>query len=448
MSSLTQNIESHLGFKLRWIHIVLTGALSLCALGAVVFSYFQLGLNNFFFLLMGMFSIAAIFYNPRVGLYLSVFIVFSGIVWGFEISDGFLIVVFLTGISWLIHVFVRQDFSVPIDKQMLYIAGFMFFALFSCCFAYDPFQGLKVFVEFLKLAVLYFLVICIITEKKQFITFLKILSMSVILSILFGFYNMYTGLAEGDLFSVVTRIRGLTGDPNILANHALLVLPMFFLLFLHYKTAGKRLLMITGTIVLILGIVISFSRSGSIGLFFIMSYFFWRLRANRKIFITGLLLITIILFLIPSVFWQHLTTLSDISNDPSLRWRARLYVGAASLFLENPLTGIGLGNFVLISNQFFHRYLVVHNTYLEIAVETGIFGLIMFLLIIFFTFQNFQTGIKSFFEKNDQLMVTIGKSLVIGLIAFLITAIFLSLQTYFVLWIIISLSVVYKRISM
>lgn len=447
MSSLSKNIESHFGFKVPWIYIVFAVLFLLVILCAFVFFYNQLGLSKLFVILAGISVVAVIFYNPLVGLYLSIFIAFSGIVWGFEIPYGFLGVVFLTGIAWLANIFIKRNFSFPLDKQLLYITGFLFFALFSCFFAYDPIFSLGIFVNFLKLVILYFLIICLITEKKHFVIFLNIIIISVIISVLFGFYSLYVGVATGDLVSLAARVHGLTGDPNILANHALFVLPMFIFGLLHSKSKRIKLVMMAGIFILVLGIITSLSRSGSIGLVFIIGYFFWRLRGNKKIVIAGGLLILLGLFLIPSLFWEHLTTLSDISRDPSLRWRARLYVGAASLFLEHPITGIGLGNFVLISNQFAGKYLVVHNTYLEIAVENGIFGLIMFLLIIFFTFQNFKIGIRLSLEKNDEKMALFGRSLMIGFSGFLITTLFITLHGYFVFWIIFSLSVVYKRIS-
>ena len=175
--------------KFRWIHIVSLGIISLVLILSFTFLYLQFNLNNLIFLIIGWLAILTIFYKPRYGLYAAICIAFSGIVWGFEIPYGFLGVVLLTGFTWLLHTFIKFDFSFPIDIQFIFIIGFLFFALFSCYFAHDQIVALKTFINYLKILIFYLLLIFLITKKDHFIILLQVLIISILFSIVFGFYD-------------------------------------------------------------------------------------------------------------------------------------------------------------------------------------------------------------------------------------------------------------------
>lgn len=72
----------------------------------------------------------------------------------------------------------------------------------------------------------------------------------------------------------------------------------------------------------------------------------------------------------------------DISSG-----RTRLYLWAIKLFIENPLFGIGWGNFrtSVVGNVTLATELETHNIYLQLLCETGIIGFLGFILL-FFTF--------------------------------------------------------------
>jgi O-antigen ligase len=74
--------------------------------------------------------------------------------------------------------------------------------------------------------------------------------------------------------------------------------------------------------------------------------------------------------LILSIF--ELINGEDISNG-----RSALYAVAWELFLENPLFGIGFGNFRIYGSQIIGSVTNVHNIYLQLLCELGIFGAII-----------------------------------------------------------------------
>lgn len=69
---------------------------------------------------------------------------------------------------------------------------------------------------------------------------------------------------------------------------------------------------------------------------------------------------------------------SDFTSD-----RSTLWLNAINLFKQNPLFGIGLGQFFIVN------HIDVHNMYLQCLCEQGIIGLLLFILPL--TFSLFQS---------------------------------------------------------
>ncbi|RKY84461.1 hypothetical protein DRQ09_08630, partial [candidate division KSB1 bacterium] len=198
---------------------------------------------------------------------------------------------------------------------------------------------------------------------------------------------------------------------------------------------------------LIAGVVLSFSRGGAISLFIVLLILLFIKRKERFVWIPGVITILFFVFFIPVEFWERINTLSSFSSGMSLRNRLRLAEGALTIFINNPLFGIGLGNFTGVSNRFIYFHQNVHNTFLEIAAETGIFGLSSFVLILLICFKNMVKSCKKFFATGQMENYIIAKSIFIGFTGFLVSSLFLSLEFDFVFWIIIALSSILSIIS-
>ena len=122
-------------------------------------------------------------------------------------------------------------------------------------------------------------------------------------------------------------------------------------------------------------------------------------------------------------------------------------MGAVRLFLENPIFGVGIGNFILLSREFVLRHLVAHNIVLQIASEIGIFGCIFFMLAFFRTFANLRIARKRFELEGAETLALIIHGLSIGFFGILIGAMFLSIQEYFVIWTIFGFSVALRHMA-
>lgn len=239
--------------------------------------------------------------------------------------------------------------------------------------------------------------------------------------------------------------RGISGSVNVMSYSMLLKLP--FILYYSITKKFSRFYLIFITVLIIYAVVAIFqTRSALIALLFILivqTIFFSRFLDNTFIKSIRRLIIPLFLpFLISSIFisiqsqvfsvssiQDRVQTLSNIENDESVSSRLRYVTHALKSFKQNPILGIGVGNWEIESIKYdranMNNYTVpyhVHNDYLEILAESGIPAVIFYfgpLFIICFLLLKF---ILSLSNNNDQKLFYI--SLLCALFIYLLDSLF------------------------
>jgi len=349
-------------------------------------------------------------------------------------------VVFITGISWVINKFIGFDFEFRIEKtQFFSICLFLFFAILSIFAAADIIQGFRTLLQFFKLIIFYILFINLVDSEKKLKIVIYCLLAFMVISILYSLFQLYTGLGGSAIELLANRMRGLGGDPNIFAARIIFIIPFSFLMIFHSKSVWTKIFFAGILGVLIAGIAFSLSRGGALSLAVVILILLFMKRKIKLVWIFGLLMLIFIVIFLPGEFWERINSLSNINLGMSMRNRLRLAKSALTLFTENPFLGAGLGNFIVLSNKFVYIHQVAHNTFLEVAAETGIPGLCSFLLLIAAGFGNVMISKKRFLSAGKTFHALLSESVFVGFIGFLISSIFLSLETDFVFWTILSL---------
>jgi len=101
--------------------------------------------------------------------------------------------------------------------------------------------------------------------------------------------------------------------------------------------------------------------------------------------------------------WQRLMSIFILRGDSSTSFRMNVYDSAIHMFQDNPIYGVGVGNKVF--REIYGLYMLsgfdalsCYCIYLEMAVESGIFALITYLL---FAFTLIFSGVKAFLNSKD-----------------------------------------------
>jgi O-antigen ligase len=189
----------------------------------------------------------------------------------------------------------------------------------------------------------------------------------------------------------IQRIEGydapLTQNPNDLALMLNLVLPLCAGLFFSTRSRAARALLLGVMSLHATAVVMTFSRAGFLTLAASVLIYAFKLGRRGAWGPVAALVVILALALpfLPSGYDERLATITDMESDTThsaqSRWRD---LGAASsLVLEHPLIGAGVGMDVLALNELRGaEWLSVHNAYLQYAVDLGLPGLLLFLLLL------------------------------------------------------------------
>jgi probable O-glycosylation ligase (exosortase A-associated) len=189
----------------------------------------------------------------------------------------------------------------------------------------------------------------------------------------------------------VGRIQGyggpMTGNPNDLALTLNLVLPLTVALFFLTKRPAWRAVLL-GIIALdLMAIVLTFSRGGFLTLALSAGIVMWRItrRVGPKYILMAAGLLIVLAPLVPSSYYTRISTITDVEADAtnSAEERQEDIVVAIGYIARHPVVGSGIGTNDLAMNEARGvRWAAVHNAYLQVGMDLGLPGLILYVLVI------------------------------------------------------------------
>ena len=278
----------------------------------------------------------------------------------------------------------------------------------SLIYAENLIEGIITFSKFFSLFTSFSLIIYIVFKSK--IDFIKLFFMFIVVALIAETYvinsKIYQSVVlDGNFLTRSMDFRGFTGNINISSFSILIKLPVLIYLIYNEK---KRLRFFLFNLLLVsslLSILVLFSRGAIIGLILliIISLLYYLVKEKRKVVIQTIFVsLSVCLSYLTYNFLNEKNTFDLIeerfssvapSSDQSVSQRFTFYKIALEDIKNYPLTGIGIGNWKLLSiqraNEALGGYMVpyvVHNDFLEIAAESGILSLLSYLFFIFFPF--------------------------------------------------------------
>ncbi len=300
---------------------------------------------------------------------------------------------------------------------------FIVFSLLSLFVAENLIEGLVTITKFL----IFFssFIIIVFLSKVKHINFFKVFSILTIFAVFiestFINYLFYDSIIlEGNLLQRSNDFRGFTANINISSFSLCLKIPiLFYLLFNTRATSikGFILFMIFSSIltILLLG-----GRAALIALCFILvSVIIISILKSSKLKTINLSLsfIIVALSLFTYKFFNQNNTSSNVidrfsivfnpSEDDSVKERLNFYSTAIRSIQKYPLLGIGVGNWKIVSINYskdiIEDYKVpyfVHNDFLQMLAEIGLFGGLAYIYYIFFPFIMSFIKVFKFIEKG------------------------------------------------
>ena len=222
-------------------------------------------------------------------------------------------------------------------------------------------------------------------------------------------------------------------------NSMIVIFPISVLMFKAKKINSVSLLLIS--FMVLYGIILSGERKALAGLFIMIFGFFLSNNTSLKPkSVISIVLLTIIAYYSVDYAIENTQAGSRLSEDyisseyqdnlflKLVGNRALMYVEGFNFFLQEPLTGLGLTNFISYSVDSRH---ILHTEYMVQLAECGIIGSILFL---FFYGSMIVRLIKAYFDRKNRATTVIYITTLLAILVIAFTGWIYDCHVYFIFY--------------
>ena len=308
------------------------------------------------------------------------------------------------------------------------------------------------FGKVLEYIILYFIVVETINNKRRLRNiFIMILVSSMLMVADAGVqYFKGTDFLRGFASS---RLTASFAAANGFAGWLIVVIPIILMMLIDMQLIRSKIKKITlGGLVILLVICLglTYSRGAWIGCVFglgLIGYYLIKLLRYRDKTLLCLLMIICLVgisFILPLTMKERIKSLGDIKSN---LYRLDLWRESLNIIEDFPILGSGLNTYTTIAHYYKIQNeggIYPHNSFLQMAAETGILGLFCFLWIVV---ELFKLGIQTLRRGKDILLLGI----LAGILGFLVQSFFdtnlYALQLAVLFWFMMGLAIAKTKIG-
>jgi putative inorganic carbon (hco3(-)) transporter len=348
-----------------------------------------------------------------------------------------LLVMMIGAGSYLADRWARGEPIFEWSRELGLIAGIAVVAVVTLPFSVWPGGSMAVVADYMKTMTLFLLLSHVVTTTDRLRRMAWMLTWMAVGLGMFAIYNFLTG-AFVDQGANQDRLMGneggLTKNPNDLALMVNMLLPLTVGLFLATKETWQRAVLFGAIGIEAVTVVLTYSRGGAVTLATIVLAYVWKLRhrPERSVIYAGLLAAVLALPLLPSSYFDRMSTITNVEADRTGSAQERIadMIIAAKTIAANPIIGAGMGMNMLVMREARGGWLGVHNVYLEHALDLGLIGLALFLVLLWSCIRAIA---KVQHDAQSPDLYFLAQGLQISLIAYAVAAMFhpVSYQHYF-----------------
>lgn len=369
-----------------------------------------------------LFGAALVMWKPIVGVFAAVFI--APIVPTMVLAACCI----WTGMSLIFASWMDKKFKWKLDGVGMGIILLLAVLGISSLLSFAMAGSLKVWLMYIVLAGFYFVIVNTINTKEQLYALLRVFVISGALVALYGICQYIFGwtttnawIDEAMFEDETMRVYSTLGNPNVLGEFMLLVLPVsvVFMLKDAWKHSSKYIYALI-FILLFLCLILTQSRGCWIG-FMISAVIFVTFYEGRWWSLIPIVIL-ILPLVVPDTIVERLMSVGDM-DDSSTSYRVYIWLATLNMLKVYWVGGIGMGEAAFHEVYPFYSYNAIiaphsHNTFLQLTVEAGVGALILFIVLQVVFAQKMQSVYKLDDKKsrNSTAALAIGAG-VVGFLA-------------------------------
>jgi O-antigen ligase len=249
-------------------------------------------------------------------------------------------------------------------------------------------------------------------------------------------------------------------DPNDLAFFLTSLFPLSILFMIGRDNILKKGLSILTMAMSVIIILLTGSRSGLLGLLCIAAVFFFQnsgaIKRSTKVFVmlVGLAVIGAYGYKINTERFSSLTNVTSDYNVTAEDGRLAIWKKGMLLVASNPVTGVGVNCFANAIGNLradlgeIPKWQAPHNSYVQVAAETGLIGFLLFLSLIKISLRNLKfvlTSDKKPAESSE--LKKIATAVRLAFVGSIIVAFFVTEAYTIIFTLFFALSAVIRRLA-
>lgn len=283
--------------------------------------------------------------------------------------------------------------------------------------------------------------------------------------------GVHTVLAINGMLHQGRGVGGWLGDENDFGMEMNVAIPVAFFMYQGATTKGSKFLYVGLLGVFVMSLIATSSRGGFLGLLAVSAYCWFYAPKKIMSLILGLCLAGLVLVAAPQEYWDRINSITEDKTMEEGTAGQRVFTWGIGweMFLDNPIFGIGQGNFPWAIGEYMGgrtwqtKSLAgrqAHSLYFTLLPELGLVGVMIFGSMVYFNYRD--TRVKELvpptsrpvFNHRDQVDVAdsellraslYGNAILGGMIGYLATSAFISTLYYPTFWIMMALAVALRN---
>ena len=248
----------------------------------------------------------------------------------------------------------------------------------------------------------YFLTVSLITTRAWLVRCSTVCVLSATLVSLYGIFMYFTGggysssaWVDSEMFSTIgRRAVGTLENPNMFGEYLILIIPIAVGMLIGRGEGLRRLPAFFCIGIMGVCLILTWSRGAWLGLIFaaLLFLFMWH-RRSVWVILAGIASIPVLPLILPASIVSRFTSIGNMT-DSSTSYRVYIWRATINMIEDNLTTGIGIGEGAWDRLYPMYSYLGVeaaphsHNLYLQIWLELGVIGLLVFVIFLFLLYQS------------------------------------------------------------
>jgi O-antigen ligase len=328
----------------------------------------------------------------------------------------------VTVAAFFIQLLFGTRYSLKTDTTGFFLIVYVVFLVIFGINSYAPSSSINIALLWSLFVVSYFLVKSLITDERLLKWILFAFCTSALFTAFYGLLQYASGVldttwVDKTLFEEIgLRVYSTFGNPNVYGEYLLLAIPVTFAMIFLTKRVIFKIYYLLSTVVLLAALALTYSRGCYLAL--VLAFIIFLCFVSRRLLAVGCVAALFVPFLLPDTVINRFLSIGNLA-DTSTDYRIKIWQGTIKMLQDFWYVGIGHGTDAFNSVYPFYSLNSIvaphsHNLYLQLTVEMGIAGLILFLAAMF-SFYNFSiVTIKGQSDIKSKIFIAAGIAAISG----------------------------------